>query len=243
MDEQSTAGGEAEPASDSALHAELARAREALGAADRRHVADGEREALLRGELQHRVRNALALVRSIFARSVAAGGDVEDLANHFQARLDVIARYQLSRTREPGGSVDLDGMVRDELLNFHSGGDPRVAISGTEVRLGQDAAQAMGLALHELATNSIKFGVLGSSDGRGQLRIRWRVASGRLHFAWEESGIAVLGSAPLRTGFGREFVEQALPYQLGAETRFELKPGGLCCVIDFPLPAQESEKE
>jgi two-component sensor histidine kinase len=243
MDEQSTGSGEATPAMSDGVHAEFARAREALSAADRRHAAGREREAMLRGELQHRVRNALALVRSIFARTVATGGDLEDLANHFQGRLDVIARYQLSRTHEPGGTVDLDAMVRDELLSFHSSADPRVLVTGPEVRLGHETAQVMGLALHELATNSIKFGVLGSSDTRGQLRIAWRAAGGRLHFQWEESGVAVLGAAPFHSGFGREFIEQALPYQLGAESSFVLRPGGLDCTIELPLPAQETGTE
>lgn len=196
-----------------------------------------ERERALRGELQRQVRNNLALVRSIFTRSVAAGGSLEELVEHFQGRLDVLARYQLSRAQEQGDAVDFETMVRDELLTFQANADARVTVAGPELRLEHDAALAMGLALHELTSNSIKFGILSSTDPRAWLRIGWWLADARLRVLWEEGGIAILASAPLRVGFGREFIEQALPYQLGAETRFEFRPGGLSCAIDLPLVA------
>lgn len=224
------------------IDVELRETREALAAAERRHAEDRERERMLRGELQHRVRNTLALVRSIFARSVAAGGTIEDLADHFPARIDVLARYQLSRTHDPHGTVDLETMVHDELQSFHPGIDPRIAIEGPEVGLRYETAQAVGLALHELATNSIKFGVLGS-DGRGQVCVRWAREGEGIVLRWEETGVSVLGEAPLRTGFGREFIEQALPYQLGAETRFELRPGGLDCTIALPSGAWRDDPD
>lgn len=215
------------------IRAGLRRTHEALEAAERRHAADRERETMLRGELQHRVRNTLALVRSIFERSIAAGGTIEDLADHFRGRLEVLARYQLSLPHEPAGMADLETMVRDELHIFQAGADPRIAIAGPEVRLAHDAAQATGLALHELATNSIKFGVLGAK-ARGRLCIEWKPTGPQLDLCWEETGVPVLGQAPLHAGFGRQFIEQALPYQLGAETSFVLKPGGLCCTISLP---------
>lgn len=217
--------------------AELARAKAALEAAERRHAADREREAMLRTELRHRMRNTLALVRSIFTRSVAAGSTVEDLASHFPGRLDVLARHQLSYAHGRAGPPDLETMVRDELQSIHSGADPRIVIAGPEVRLADGPAQALALALHELATNSIKFGALGADDPRDRVHIEWRVDGEGLHFRWKEMGVAVLGPAPPRSGFGREFIEQALPYQLGAETSFELRPGGLCCAIVLPLAA------
>lgn len=217
------------------IQAELTQVRSRLHAAERRHADSLERERAVRGELQRQVRNTLALVRSIFTRSVAAGGSLEDLAEHFQGRLDVLARYQLSRAQEQSDAVDLETMVRDELLNFQSSADARVTVEGPELRLGHDAALAVGLALHELMSNSIKFGVLSSADPRAWLRIGWRLAEARLKVLWEEGGIAILASAPLRTGFGREFIEQALPYQLGAETSFQFRPGGLNCAIDLPL--------
>jgi two-component sensor histidine kinase len=195
-----------------------------------------DREALLRGELQHRVRNLLAVIRSIFSRTVHAGGSVEDTANHFGGRLDAIARQSLGAL-EPGATIDFEQLVREELHAFQFGDDPRIAIEGPEIRIGLDAAQLMGLALHELTTNAIKFGALGIDGGRERLSIRWRIEDGMLRFEWLETGVAVIASAPLRSGFGREFIEEALPYQLGAETGFELRPGGVFCAITLPLAA------
>ena len=216
------------PETDAALHAQLAAARRALIEAE-------ARERLLRGELQHRVRNMLAIVRSIFARSVAAGGDLETVADHFKGRLDVLARYQVARGAAPDGMVDFETMVQDELQSAQAARDSRVTWEGPEIRVPQDAAQLLGLALHELITNSIKFGTLSLPPDRGTLAIRWGLENDSFHFAWEECGMAVLGPAPLRQGFGREFIEQALPYQLGARTALAITPGAVSCDIHLPL--------
>lgn len=218
----------APPGTDAALRAQLATARRALQAAE-------AREHALRGELQHRVRNMLAIVRSIFARTVAAGGDIEDVSNHFKGRLDVLARYQVARSITPDGSADFETMARDELQVAQAASDPRVTCEGPEIRVPQDIAQLLGLALHELVTNSIKFGTLSLPPDRGTLAIRWCVEAGSFRLSWRERGMAVLGAAPLRQGFGREFLEQALPYQLGARSAFAITPGMVSCDIHVPL--------
>jgi two-component sensor histidine kinase len=223
------------------LQAQLAEARRELALVERAHQAARDREALLRNELQHRVRNMLAIIRSIFSRTIAAGGSLDDVADHFRGRLDAVARYQSFQSLDPGGTIDFELIVRDELNSFQFGDDARIQISGPEVRLVPDTAQVFGLALHELVTNSIKFGALAMLDDRGQLDISWSMAGTQLRFTWLETGISVLSPAPLRRGFGREFIEQALPYQIGAETRFELRPGGIFCEIVAPLDSIASQ--
>lgn len=195
------------------------------------------REVVLRNELLHRVRNMLAITRSIFSRTVANGGTVEDLSNHFHGRLDTLARYQSFQATGHGSSVDFEQMVRDELHSFQFGDDPVISITGPDVRLGHDVALVAALALHELVTNSIKFGVLSTPERRGRLTITWTLSEDLLTFIWAESGVPVLGPAPLHRGFGREFIEQALPYQIGATTSFELRAGGVHCSITMPLEA------
>jgi two-component sensor histidine kinase len=217
------------------LHAQLAEARRELTDAGRERQASHDREALLRNELLHRVRNMLAIIRSIFSRTVAAGGSLDDVADHFRGRLDAIARAQTTQSLDPGGTIDFEQIVRDELHSFQFGDDPRIRISGLEVRLAPDIAQMIGLALHELVTNSIKFGVLAMLEERGRLEVSWTTAEGQLRFSWIETGVSILSPAPLRRGFGREFIEQALPYQIDAETRFELRPGGISCEIVAPF--------
>lgn len=198
-------------------------------------AAAHEREMMLRGELQHRVRNMLAVVRSIFSRTVAAGGDLDDVANHFQGRLDVLARYQVAAAAGARTTVDFETMIHDELQSVQAAGDPRVVADGPEIGIPQEAAQLLGLALHELVTNSIKFGTLSLPPERGTLSLRWGVAADRLDIVWEERGMPVLSAAPQRYGFGREFIEQALPYQLGAHTRYEIGAGVISCLIRVPL--------
>lgn len=226
----SSGGGEA-------LEVQLTAAHRALCETEKRLGAASLREALLQAELQHRVRNILAIVRSIFSRTVASGSSLEDIADHFGGRLDTISRYQSFQAVSSGVTVDFEQLVRDELSAFQFGDDPSIAIDGIDTRIGQEVAQLAALAVHELVTNSIKFGTLSGTDSRARLRISWTTREDRLRFEWAESGIAVLGAAPLRRGFGREYIEQALPYQLGAESTFDLRPGGLTCIITIPLDA------
>lgn len=218
------------------LRIELASVRSRLQTLERERADAVERERLLRAELQHRVRNMLAVIRSIFSRTVESGHSLADVADHFRGRLDAVARFQVARGANPLGLSYFEDIVRDEFQSFEF--DERIEIGGADVAIPTDVAQALGLAIHELATNSVKFGALSTADNRTRLSIRWHTADGRLVVEWRESGVAVLAAAPLRRGFGREFIEHALPYQVAASTSFELLPGGLACTITIPLEAR-----
>jgi two-component sensor histidine kinase len=109
--------------------------------------------------------------------------------------------------------------------------------------------QTLARALHELATNAVKYGALGKPQAH--LAIRWRMeppnerGRPRLHIDWRESGVVMPAAAthPEGTGHGRELIEQALPYQLDAETTFELGPDGLHCTILLPVSASNLNSE
>lgn len=197
-------------------------------------AADAEQVGLVRSELQRRVRNMLAIIRSVFDRTVAAGGSIEDIGQHFTGRLEALGRYQLARSHHPGGGVDLEGIVRDELQTAQAAGDPRVIVSGPDVRLSDEAADLVGLAVHELVTNSIKFGVLNSTTNRPRLKIEWLTRQDKLELRWQETGIPIVASAPIRRGFGTEFIEEALAYQLGAQVARNISAGKLSWIIVFP---------
>ena len=104
--------------------------------------------------------------------------------------------------------------------------------------------QTFALALHELATNATKYGALAQREGR--LVVRWRrarLAGGPgLRVEWTEGGVAMpaLGAAPQGGGYGRELIERALPYQLGAETTYEMAADGVRCTITLPLSSSVS---
>jgi two-component system CheB/CheR fusion protein len=230
-------------ASTVALVAELTQTRERLAEAmqevrrleELRHQSK-LRETALEHELQHRVRNMLAKIRSLFSRTMDSASSLEEATNHFRGRMDTLSKYQGEVTRSPTGSIDLEALVLDELLNFSVGGDSPFSVEGPAVALSHEMAENIGMAVHELATNAMKYGAL--SERNGHLAVRWNVSrepAARLSLEWRESGVAIVASAPLHSGFGREFIEQALPYQLNADTSFELRPGGLLCRISMLL--------
>jgi two-component sensor histidine kinase len=218
-----------------ALREELDRVRLELEMAEINLSVARDRAALLHGELQHRLRNMLAITRSIFSRTVAASNSMDEIVDHFHGRLDALARYESAHVFDPEATIDLEQIVRDEFHGFLFGEDPRISIQGPEVRIGRDAAQAVALAMHELTTNSLKFGALSTVEGRGTVTVGWNIVEHRVAIEWVERGVSIVATAPLRKGFGREFIEQALPYQIEAMTSFQLKPGGIWCSITLPL--------
>ena len=196
-----------------------------------------EREQLLSDALQHRLRNMLALIRSIIRRTLETGGSQEEAIEHLDGRVAAIARYQ--RTTPDGFPypVELEDILRDELLPTHCLDQPGLTLSGPPVRIEGEALVPLALAVHELVTNSLKFGAL-PQDGAA-VNVTWSVSGepsrDTLHLNWVEKGVAVLASAPRPRGFGQQYIEDGLAYQLGATTSFELQPGGLVCSIEVPL--------
>lgn len=225
--------GGAEPDDAAALRAEVAMLRRLVADNERERDGAAARERALRSELQHRVRNMLAVIRSVCSRTVRSGS-AEEIRDHLRGRLDALARFEVSRGAGRTG-INLEDMARDELRAFEF--DERIEVGGPEIDIADDSALLIGLALHELVTNSIKFGVLSSGDERARIALGWHVSGDALALEWRETAVPILAAAPLKFGFGREFIEQALPYQLGAKTAFELRPGGLVCTIELPLSA------
>lgn len=195
-----------------------------------------QHQKTLLAELQHRVRNTLAIVRSIARRTAQTSNSVEDMASHFTGRLDAFSRVQAAVTRNPQGGVDLAGMIEDELLAHAAREDENHIIRGPDVCLKPRAAESVSLAIHELTSNAVKYGAL-SADG-GRLSVRWERerpdGSERLRLVWEESGLDGLGE-PARQGFGMELLQSTLPYDLRAETNVEFRPEGLRFTMTMPL--------
>jgi two-component system CheB/CheR fusion protein len=199
------------------------------------------RMRLLLAELQHRVRNILAVVRSVLTRTLETSDDLEDFAAHLSGRIGALARTQGVLARTGRGAVDLEELLREELVSQGGQDEHQVEMEGPQVMLRGRAVEALGLALHELTTNAIKYGAL--STPRGHVSVHWRsynTASGpRLALEWVESGMNLSGQEPERSGFGRELIEQGLSYELGATTVMEFRQSGLRCAIELPLPQRD----
>jgi two-component sensor histidine kinase len=193
-------------------------------------------------ELQHRTRNLISVVGAISARSLAESASLEDFAARFGARLGALGRVTslLSQLRE-GEYLAFDVIVRAELAAVGaidgSGHGPQVTLDGPPgVSLRTTGVQTLALALHELTTNAVEYGGLAAPDGH--LSIRWSLDPARtfLHVEWHEQWKAAPASAAAeRRGYGRTLIEEALPYQLKAQTRYSINPNGIDCSITLPL--------
>jgi two-component system CheB/CheR fusion protein len=207
---------------------------------DERRRAENRQGKLL-VELQHRIKNILAVVRSVLTRTLESSSDLDHFATHLAGRIEALARTQSVAARTAEGFVMLEEIVYQE-LTAHGGQDERqFEVEGPVVALMPKIADAIGLAIHELTTNSIKYGALASSSG--MIGVRWRIEPvdghtdrDRLFLVWQESGVPLTDLHPRRRGFGRELIEQGLPYELGAATALVFRPGGVRCEIEFSLP-------
>ncbi len=206
-----------------------------------------DRMQVLLAELQHRSRNLLGVVQSICGRTLAGSASLDDFRRQFTDRLMALSRVNglLSRL-EDGDRISFDQLLATELkghgLTAEDGRDPQVELSGPSgISLRSATIQTLALALHELLTNALKHGALSTPEGR--LRIDWRLVDGasRLRLEWRETGVRFdLGAEGKRDdeGYGRELIERALPYQLQAETSYELGPDGLHCVVLLPVSSR-----
>lgn len=198
------------------------------------------RQGLLLAELQHRVRNILTIVRSVARRTADNCEDVEDYVRHLDGRLAALARVQTLLAREPGCGVNLHGLVLDE-LEMQADSVDQYRIEGPDVDLSPKAAEVLSLAVHELATNSIKYGVL--SESRGRIRIRWAVdeREGRpwLRFTWTEPLDRTI-DRPDRIGFGTDLLRQRVPYELRGTGDIRFGDLAVEAEIDFPLAGERS---
>jgi two-component system CheB/CheR fusion protein len=193
---------------------------------------------LLLAELQHRVRNTLSVVRAIARRTAETSETVEEYAMHLDGRLDAFARVQAAVTRNPIGGLDLEALVADTLLAHGAHEGDRVGtIRGPRVRLKAKAAETVALAVHELATNAVKYGAL--SVHKGRIDVCWSLEKvdglGHVVFRWLERGMDGAAEPPKRKGFGTELIERSLAYELGGKTSLEFDPDGLHCTIILPL--------
>lgn len=217
--------------------------------ATERHRWD-ERQQVLLKELQHRTRNIMAVVLAVFEKTRASSADIEALSTTYRSRLGALVRVQelLSRLKE-SDRVDFDMLLRNELASMGAldadGTGERVRLSGpTGVRLRSGSLQTFALALHELATNAAKYGALVQPQGR--LSVTWHLTDESgvpwLHIDWRERGVDMARAArvPGGGGYGRELIERALPYQLGARTRYALGHDGVHCTIAVPISATTS---
>lgn len=199
------------------------------GASDERRRAS-ERQEVLIAELNHRVRNILALIRSLMTKTSHTAVDVASYVESLGGRVQALARAHDRVTRQSWGPAPLAGIFQDEIA-AHDGVRGRFTLKGPNVLLQPQAMSTIALVVHELVTNSCKHGAL-SANGRIEVTVNSVDGEG-VYIKWKEiGGPAVV--APTRRGFGSVIVEKTIPFDLKgtAEVRFLL--AGL--EADFFIP-------
>ncbi|MBE9603585.1 hypothetical protein IAI18_01830 [Acetobacteraceae bacterium H6797] len=194
-----------------------------------------QRSAL--AELRHRVRNVLANLRSIARRTGESSLTPEDFVADLDGRIGAVTRAQAAVLASADGGMDLFGIVAAELGVYAIREGGRAAIEGPQVRVPNRVGESLILALHELATNSVKHGALHYAGGL--VNVAWHVqgsgAARRLALRWKETGLTK-PPVQLREGFGNELLRRSLPYEIGAVTSVCFEEDGVRATLDVPLP-------
>ncbi|MGG5819823.1 HWE histidine kinase domain-containing protein [Falsiroseomonas sp. HW251] len=189
-----------------------------------------ERLVLLAREVDHRAKNALAVVQS--ALRLTPRQDVEAYAGAVEGRVSALARAQTLLAADRWTGAELRSLLEGELAPF-LGGSQRVDLAGPSVVLPPGATQAIAMTVHELATNAVKHGALSVPDGR--VSVSWSVAGEVLRLHWAEAGGPRLDGPPMRQGFGSRVLDSTVRGQLGGAVSRSWSDTGLVCDLEIPL--------
>jgi PAS domain S-box-containing protein len=213
-----------------------------------------EQQSVLVGELQHRTRNLMAVVHAVTIRTIKGSRTLDEFRRCIDDRMGALSRVQGLLSRRGSQRIAFDTLLREELsahVDLDREGDgSQVVLSGPAgVPLATSLVQTIALALHELATNAVKYGVLSASGGL--LTVTWKVipteqGTSRLHIDWRETGVRSMpreDEMPRGGGYGRELIERALPYQLGALTSYGFTGDGVHCTIEVDVPMDKAPRE
>jgi PAS domain S-box-containing protein len=192
-----------------------------------------ERQVLLAREVDHRARNALAVIQSIIRLTHA--NSVDDYVAAIEGRIKALARAHTLLSDSRWHGADLGTLVADELAPYRTG--DKIAFKGPNISLQPATAQGLALALHELATNAAKHGALSSATGK--VSLNWQLLPDALNLTWSEDGGPRI-APPAARSFGLRVIRASIEQQLGGQAMFDWDPEGLRC--NFSIPRRELMK-
>jgi PAS domain S-box-containing protein len=201
-----------------------------------------EREALrdqrdlVTAELNHRVRNTLAVVQSVADQTGQMSDDIESFLTSFNGRLGAMSRNFAALTDSHWQGLDFESILRTELEPYAGPVLDRVKISGEPITLTVRASKFTAMMVHELITNASKYGFLTSE--KGQLRLQWWIDNDRFHAQWTESGLQGI-TPPAKTGFGFQMFDM-MP---NIDVDFSFKPDGLDLHFSVPVLVRSATGE
>ena len=192
--------------------------------------------ALLNAELGHRLKNQLTVVQAIVTQVIRRSASLETAERAVSERLSILARASDLLLNPIEGRPELEALIATVIAPLDLSRD-RISCNGGKVRLGREAALALALSIHELATNAVKYGAL--SNESGKVDIRWSCEEdedgvARLHFLWREIGGPAV-QKPVRRGFGTALLDRALGPFFKGSISTDFKPDGLVFEINARL--------
>lgn len=206
-----------------------------------RHQAQ-RRQALLLAELNHRVKNMLAVVAGIAHQTARASPSIEVFAPAFAGRLEALGRAHEMLTLSDWEGADLGGLAEALLGPYALPPEPRATFGGPPVALGARQVLSLSMILHELITNAAKYGALAHPGGRIALGWSWSEAEREdsVVLKWKESGVPGV-VPPARGGFGLKMIGLSAGHELGGRAESEWQSDGLAFALEFP--AQRAERD
>jgi PAS domain S-box-containing protein len=187
--------------------------------------------SILAREAEHRAKNLLANVKAMVHLSQA--GTPDGLKEAIEGRIEALANVHSLFAKSRWQGAELGNLVKQELSPYRKDGEQRTRIDGPTVMLQPDVAQAIAVALHELATNAAKYGAL--SGAKGEVNVKWsHTAEGRVLLRWTEAGGPPV-SLPTHKGFGTDVIGAMIRAHAGGDIRLDWRDEGLIC--DIALPA------
>jgi PAS domain S-box-containing protein len=201
-----------------------------------------EHERLLLRETNHRMKNLFAMLHAMISLSARSARTPEELAHSLRGRLDALLQAKdLIRPGIMGAEEEahserttVDAIVRT-ILQPHDDGTARkcIVVGGPNVPVGANAVTSLALALHESATNAVKYGAL--SVPTGSVRVGWEVRGNDFHLAWEEAGGPIIVDEPQARGFGSVLTTRSIAAHLGGTIAYDWRRSGLKLQVTIPL--------
>jgi two-component sensor histidine kinase len=197
-----------------------------------------QQQTLLTRELHHRVKNTLATVQAVAGSTARSATDMKEFRHAFSGRIAALAKTHAIITDDVEQRASVLNLLRIELARFAETNTRRVTLRGPGAMLSSEIAIPLGMAIHELTSNSVKYGSL--STKRGRVTVTWTVTgSDTLHLEWLERGGPTV-QPPNRRGYGSRVLDRVLRGQARAEVTINYDPSGLHVLIDLPLSFQRA---
>jgi PAS domain S-box-containing protein len=195
-----------------------------------------EHQRLLVNELNHRVKNTLSIIQGIAQQTFRGPGIPAQARAAFEGRLGALAATHNLLTQQNWEAAPIRQVIGDAVAAVTPRKE-RVEIEGPDLLLSPKTAVSLGMAVHELCTNALKYGGLSVPEGR--VEVRWRIEDGRLKLVWRERGGPEVREPETR-GFGTRLIERGLAAELGGTATIAFERQGLVCAVDAPLPRADA---